>query len=208
MPEIITVDRIHAVADAIAAEGDRPTLEAVRTEIGGGSYTTISKAMKAWRAKQAQRGVTAQEVELPEAVAEIAADGVQELRRMITRIWSVAADAAAERLASERQAAADQVDEAQAELDDATTEIRRLESELEVMRDGRDTLAADLARAQGDLLESAKSAEVTQAELRTQLQAATDRLDDAKANAQRQDDTIEDLRRRLDAATQKPEKQR
>jgi hypothetical protein len=44
-----TTTEIHAIADRLAATGQRPTLAAVRKELGGGSFTTISEAMKDWR---------------------------------------------------------------------------------------------------------------------------------------------------------------
>ncbi|MBK5936828.1 DNA-binding protein, partial [Halorhodospira halophila] len=34
----ITTEQIHAAADAITARGERPTLTAVRRELGGGSF--------------------------------------------------------------------------------------------------------------------------------------------------------------------------
>jgi TolA-binding protein len=45
----MSTERIHAVADQLASEGLKPTLAAVRSRLGGGSFTTISKAMQEWR---------------------------------------------------------------------------------------------------------------------------------------------------------------
>ena len=47
----VTKEQILAAADQIAAEGQRPTLEAIR-QITGGSYTTISPVLNEWKAKQ------------------------------------------------------------------------------------------------------------------------------------------------------------
>ena len=49
----ITTADIHAAADRIAEAGQQPTLAAVRSALGGGSFTTISEAMKGWKAAQA-----------------------------------------------------------------------------------------------------------------------------------------------------------
>ena len=49
----ITTADIHAAADRIAGAGQQPTLAAVRSALGGGSFTTISEAMKSWKAAQA-----------------------------------------------------------------------------------------------------------------------------------------------------------
>ena len=47
----ITKQDILAVADALDAEGVKPTLAAVRKKLGGGSFSTISEAMKEWKAE-------------------------------------------------------------------------------------------------------------------------------------------------------------
>ena len=44
---ISTAD-ILAAADALAAQGKRPTLAAVRAALGGGSFSTIGEALKTW----------------------------------------------------------------------------------------------------------------------------------------------------------------
>ena len=49
----ITTADIHTAADRIAESGQQPTLAAVRSALGGGSFTTISEAMKGWKAAQA-----------------------------------------------------------------------------------------------------------------------------------------------------------
>ena len=43
---------IHKIANALVKSGKRPTLAAIRDELGSGSYTTISEAMKSWREEQ------------------------------------------------------------------------------------------------------------------------------------------------------------
>jgi hypothetical protein len=48
--------------DQIDAEGDRPTLAAIRKKLGGGSYSTISEAMTEWHARRTQKTVQAEPV--------------------------------------------------------------------------------------------------------------------------------------------------
>lgn len=43
---------IHKTANDLVKSGKRPTLAAIREELGGGSFTTISEAMKSWREEQ------------------------------------------------------------------------------------------------------------------------------------------------------------
>jgi hypothetical protein len=48
----LTTQDIHATADTLAEQGVKPTLAEVRKALGGGSFTTISDAMKSWRQEQ------------------------------------------------------------------------------------------------------------------------------------------------------------
>ena len=45
----ITLEQIHATASQLHEQGIKPTLAEVRKALGGGSFTTISEAMKSWR---------------------------------------------------------------------------------------------------------------------------------------------------------------
>ena len=65
----ITASEVYAAADTILAAGQQPTLAAVRAALGGGSFTTISEAMKAWKAAQ-QAAATPQREAAPAAVTD------------------------------------------------------------------------------------------------------------------------------------------
>ena len=52
----ITKKAIFDAADVLDAGGQRPTLAALRKAVGGGSFTTISEAMKEWWAGQGGQG--------------------------------------------------------------------------------------------------------------------------------------------------------
>lgn len=54
----LSADQIFSVADALDLEGQAPTLANVRKRLGRGSFTTISEAMTAWKAKKASRDFT------------------------------------------------------------------------------------------------------------------------------------------------------
>ena len=64
----ITKEQVWAAAEELAAEGLRPTLEAVRQRIGG-SYTTIGPALNEWKARHAEKASPVREPP-PPAVAE------------------------------------------------------------------------------------------------------------------------------------------
>ena len=65
----ITKQDILAAADALDAEGAKPTLAAVRKKLGGGSFSTISEAMKEWKANHASAAAPLREP-APAAVVE------------------------------------------------------------------------------------------------------------------------------------------
>ena len=91
-----TKERIFEIADEIDAGGQKPTLASIRKAIGGGSYTTISEAMKEWRARKAAKE-TQPLVPPPSAVTE-------RLEGLGIEIWSHALEMANGQLAAERDA--------------------------------------------------------------------------------------------------------
>lgn len=50
----LTPEAIAAAADRLIARGEKPSLRAVRAELGGGSLGTIQPALAAWRARRPQ----------------------------------------------------------------------------------------------------------------------------------------------------------
>ena len=86
--------RIVTAAETVVARGENPTLTAVRSELGGGSYSTISPVLRTWKAAQARDDEAVREP-LPERIHETAVVGAGE-------IWRAALELASERLAAER----------------------------------------------------------------------------------------------------------
>ena len=110
--------RIVAAAEAVAGRGENPTLTAVRTELGGGSFSTISPVLRTWKAAQTHDDEPMREP-LPARLHEAAIAGTGE-------IWRAALELAGERLAAERAA----LDATRVELDDAVTEATATADEL------------------------------------------------------------------------------
>jgi len=144
----ITKTDIHAAADKLAAEGNAPTLAAIRSALGGGSFTTISEAMKEWKASQQASAAPIRET-APAAIAERMADAAAEA-------WAVALEMANDRLRSEREA-----------LDVARLEMEQSKSEAAELAD---QLAADLEAAQA-IIEQQRQA-LASAEAQAGQQAA------------------------------------
>ena len=141
--------RIVAAAEAVAGRGENPTLTAVRTELGGGSFSTISPVLRAWKAAQAHDDEPVREP-LPDRLHEAAIAGAGE-------IWRAALELAGERLAAERAA----LDATRVELDDAVTEATATADEL----------ATQLEQTQSAAQTAAETAAQTEAELREALDA-------------------------------------
>lgn len=168
----LTPEKIHAAADHIAAQGERPTLNRVRKALGGGSFSTISEAMQSWRAEQAQEHALG-EVEIPEAVTE----RVQQLQ---AAAWQAAVEEAERRLSVERQA----LDEAQAaasvEVADAQEAVETLEAEAQERDTEMETLREQLAEAERGWREAEQQREAESARLSERLAGLEARLNDAQ----------------------------
>lgn len=55
----ITPQQVYTAADALVAEGGKPTLRAVRERLGSGSLGTIAKWLQQWKANQGRPGIAA-----------------------------------------------------------------------------------------------------------------------------------------------------
>ena len=139
----ITKEQIFSVAGEIVAAGGTATLAAVRKAVGGGSYTTISEALKEWRASA---------VPVPAVLREPAPQVLSDrLADVINETWSMALEMANDRLKTERDALA---------LVRADLEAARLEA-----ADLADQLSADLEAAQGVIAGHVAAAAVSAAAL-------------------------------------------
>lgn len=70
----ITESDVHAAADALVAQGERPTVERIRAHLGTGSPNTVVRLLDTWWGALGNRLSTQQhKVALPEAPAEVAA---------------------------------------------------------------------------------------------------------------------------------------
>ena len=177
----IAESEVHATADTILASGQQPTLAAVRAALGGGSFTTISEAMKSWKAAR-QAAATSQREVAPVAVTE-------RLEALAGDIWGIALGMANDRLAKERetldaarkeieaqrQEAAELADQMSAELETARTQIAQQAQALKQA----EAQAAQLVAAQAVLAEVQKRADSFAVMLETEKEAT--RLAQAKA---------------------------
>jgi chromosome segregation ATPase len=158
----ITTADIHAAAAALAAQGRRPTLAAVRTALGGGSFSTIGEALKTWHAPAVQEP---QDQAVPEALTDGAA-------RMAAALWVQATEQAQQGIADARR-----------ELEQQRT---TLEAQRQEAVEAADALAAQLADTRQELETARKGLEALRTELATtreRLAGATERAQQAESHA-------------------------
>ena len=115
--------RIIEAASRLQADGKKPTMEAIRQEIGGGSFATISPALRKWRESQ-QEQLKAVALEMPKDVNAI-------FEKFTNSLWREFESLITEKIANKQPEDEKQkINAIQSERDEALTEIERLESVL------------------------------------------------------------------------------
>ena len=200
----ISKEQIFEVADELDAAGQNPTLAAVRKALDGGSYTTISEAMKEWRAAKAADATPIQEPPPPGVMDKLSEVG--------SEIWGVALELANGRLASEREGleaarlemeasrleAVELADQLSAELDDSRNQVASLEGVAQELRAEVDELKAKLTTAS----ERATTAEARSSEMELRASDLRSELDRAHREADKNRQALD----RVQAAAEKAAK--
>jgi len=157
---MITAEQVNAVADAMKAEGLKPTSRAVRERLGNtGSMGTINKLLQRWKAGQERQATAA--LTLPPALQRALLDFMDQT------LTAERATLEAE-LADQQQEAADLAteNERQAELIAARDEqIETLSLEKAEAEGKAGQLAADLDAAREDAARERQAAEQARTEL-------------------------------------------
>ena len=157
----ITTQQIHAIADQLHEQGIKPTLAEVRKALGGGSFTTISEAMKSWR-QDNQQEAQLRQVELPSSIAE-------RLQTLGADMWQTAIDIANDRLVKDREALESIKAKSQAETDEAQEAVKTLEGEQ-----------ADLLVQLDEVTATAEAAAITAAQVTAERDILTQTLSDTQ----------------------------
>lgn len=184
-----TKERIFEIADQMTQNNQNPTLAAVRKELGGGSYTTITEAMTEWRASR-QAATAPLREPAPQAISE-------RLDVLGAELWSVALELANSRLKADREA----LEAARVEMDRQQAEAAeladQLAGEIEQLRAENEKLTFQLGLA-----------ETSQKGLEDLLAVERDENTRLKAQAEANADHIKDLHNQLDRAQQENKEQR
>ena len=175
----LTKDQILQAADQLAAAGTAPTLAAVRSAVGGGSYTTINEALKEWKAKQ-QAAVMPLREPAPEGISK-------RLDEVGAEVWAIALELANARLTSEREALEAtrvQLETAQQEAtelaDQLSAELEKLQANYEQAITDLETVSTHLGQARHENATLSRQLATTEA----RAEETTKRADDLKAELQ------------------------
>ena len=139
----ITTETIHQAANRIAERGEKPTQAKVRTELGGGSFTTISEAMKLWNDKRTEEHELA-EVQVPAVITE-------RLDQLQGAIWNAAINEAERRLSTEREALKVAREQSESELAEAHEAVELLETEMDELKKQYTASNEELRKVQDEL---------------------------------------------------------
>lgn len=151
----VTPEQVAAAADAIKAEGGRPSSRAIRERLGAGSMGTVHRLLQQWQAGQSRQVETT--LTLPPAMQRSLLDFLGQ------EIAAAKAGLAAE-LAESRQAGAD-----------LATENERQGSQIEGQAVAMTELAADNATQRGRIEQLDAEAARTKTEAAMQIAAAEER---------------------------------
>lgn len=155
----ITAEQVDAIADAMKAEGVKPTLRGVRERLGTGSLGTVAKLLQRWKAGQERQPSAA--LAVPPALQRAIVDWMdQEL--------SAARATLEVELADQQQAAADLAAENERQADliaDRDTELEALSVATAAAEGKAGQLAADLDAAREEAARERQAAEQARTEL-------------------------------------------
>ncbi len=165
----VTREDVYRVADSMVAEGLRPSVRNVQAQLGGGSHSTITRHLKAWRERQ---GGSAG-LEVPGTVIDAITSYVNEVvvrrtQQLSQRLEATESDLAhladllgsrereIESLRSDLTAADDRLRSAEVLAANRQAELQRLQGLLE-------TKAAELQEALQHLAQASAQTEVARA---------------------------------------------
>lgn len=171
-PRGVQMEDVWAAADAVLNQGERPTIERVRQQLGRGSPNTVGPMLDSWYGSLAKRLLTP-----GEALDSAQAPGEQlpsPVLRAAKTLWGRAVQHA-------QEAAAAEMAGAQADLDKRVEELKQAQQDLDQERQRLQDRSEAFAVAM-----QAKDAQITEAtgqirELHAQLQAYQSQLDEARA---------------------------
>ncbi|MBF0209114.1 MAG: DNA-binding protein [Oligoflexia bacterium] len=114
----VNEEQVFETADKLLAAGTPPTLQAVRNEIGSGSYSTISRHLTRWKASQRNK----KEIPQPPAI----------FTNYMNKVWSASYTEAERVLDNDRQALQVERSKMQEEITGILSIVEKVENERDL----------------------------------------------------------------------------
>lgn len=170
----ITERDVHAAADALLQDGERPTIERVRLKLGRGSPNTITGFLNTWFAGLGERLAGARDASLPDPVARLAQDLWRAAQEEARRQAQASQAEQADRLAAER----DRLAIVEQELAQGQARLQARQADLEL---GVQALREQLVAAQDAAYAATARSQAQQQQLASARDALTQARDEAEA---------------------------
>ncbi|NCA72602.1 MAG: DNA-binding protein [Sphingobacteriia bacterium] len=174
----LTRDQVHEAADSLMLEGQTPTVVGVRTRLGGGSLSNITKWLAEWKAEQ--------EIKRADALPPMPSSVEGAMRQ----VWGAAWKETQTQIEAEREALANLRKEIERERAEMLAEINRLDGELEVAK-------TEILQVREALDAERREHESTRADVKEARAIASER----KARIEQQAAELQDAQRRAAEAT-------
>lgn len=171
-PRGVQMEDVWAAADAVLSQGERPTIERVRQQLGRGSPNTVGPMLDGWYGSLAKRLLT------PGEALDNAQDPVEQLPGPVLRatkmLWGRAVQHA-------QDGATAAIAQEKAELDKRAEDLKQaqhdLEQERQRLEDRSEALSVVMQAKDAQLAETSGQVK----ELHAQLQGYQTLLDEARA---------------------------
>ncbi|MFW2353907.1 DNA-binding protein [Hydrogenophaga sp.] len=173
------VDEVWAAADAVLAQGERPTIERVRTHLGRGSPNTVAPMLDAWYASLGKRLDAGNSGDGAGEKGTLPAPVLRAARALWGRAQQHAQEKAAESVRIDRSMLEQQVEGLAATRNELDQEQQKLDERSEALGAAllaKDQQIADLVRQLTALQKSMVSREAEVEQLRVQIATTTSAL--------------------------------
>ncbi len=171
----ISREQVFETATALADEGIQPTVKLVRDRIGG-SFSTITPHLAAWKEERGGRQVTSIP-DMPESVAAVC-----------RTIWAAAWKAGQDAIQTERDGLTSARRDMERERVELTLEITDLETKLEAVETERETLArkvVELDQVRASALHEVNGLRVENARLEERVANTANRAEELRVQVER-----------------------
>lgn len=172
--------KIFSICEELVKKGVKPTLESVRSELGGGSFSTINPILKEWKESQASK---------PAPVVAIPEEAAKAIEQATALVWTLATEHHNEALNAIRSEASKIEQAAIFERDEAMAEIQALEEHIKQQESNVAEQEALLTALNSDNSEKLKTIDL----LRQEAEKQQIRLDNAEKMASKAETQAEKL---------------